>query len=80
MSDDKRVFRAAVLAAMEEARKKVVRLDIDDADNWHKSLREAFVAISGVESLVLNAMNSDAIKRNHQRAKNKIAQEKAQVV
>ncbi len=68
MEVNRREFRAAVLVAMKEAREKVAHLDTDDADNWHASLREAFVAINGVSGLVLNAMNAEAIQRNRERA------------
>lgn len=66
---ERRVFRAALLVAIEEAHEKAANLDTEDIETWHTNLREVFKVTDEAGSLVLNAMNSWIIQRNRERAR-----------
>jgi len=69
----RRVFRAALLVAIEETHEAVAQLDTEDAEGWSTNLRKVFIVADRVASLVLNAMNSEAIRKNRERAAGKKA-------
>lgn len=73
MNDEvgRRVFRAALLVAIEETHEKAAKLNTEDGEGWASNLREVFIVADGVASLVLNAMNSEAIRKNRERAAGK---------
>ena len=66
--DDLRKFLEDLLLVVDEARHKITSLDTACDGDWHRLLREVFVVIDRPASMTLNAMNSEALRRNRERA------------